>query len=513
MTPKQRIRVASPLTLVTLVVVAALSIATWAVLRSGVERQNKALIQNGAAQVTLVLQALLQNIQTQLRSLAFLTSSSGNSTAVFDEQAKAILTNPQSSVALVDISGSSPNILMARGPSLHPGQVLSPAVASFVSAGSPALSSLIVHSGTATDLALSASSTLRPKLVALELSPVDPSKATPDNSGPYRNIYIDVYNGRTASRDTLVLTTFGPAPLPSPVATSLLKFGKVTWLVQAAAKSPPAGAYATASPWVALGVGLLVAVVLAALVETLARRNRHSARLVEQRTAELLSAQKTIIRNERLAAVGELATVVSHELRNPLGAALNNLFLTRLELGDRIAGDLDRHLSSAEREVNRAARLSDDLTAYMREREPQFSPVEFSELAAEVLASTPAPDGIEVTVESTAIIDMDRVLMFQVLTNLITNAYQAMTQGGAVRLSAVAGPAPKITVEDSGEGFDPTIADRIFDPFFTTKDEGTGLGLAIVQRLVEAQGGDVSIDNATAGGARVSISLPLRPER
>jgi two-component system sensor histidine kinase FlrB len=102
--------------------------------------------------------------------------------------------------------------------------------------------------------------------------------------------------------------------------------------------------------------------------------------------------------------------------------------------------------------------------------------------------------------------------MAQVVTNLVTNAYQAMPDGGTVRLEAeYLGAGTRITVQDSGSGFDPAMGDRLFDPFFSSKDEGTGLGLAIVHRLVTLHGGAVEIENAPAGGARVVIDLPRRP--
>jgi signal transduction histidine kinase len=251
-----------------------------------------------------------------------------------------------------------------------------------------------------------------------------------------------------------------------------------------------------------------MALALAVAIEVLARRNRHSALLVQERTAELLDAQRTIVRQERLAAVGEMATVIGHELRNPMGAAINNLFLARMALGDELTPDVDRHLAGVEGQVNRAARLSEDLTAYMREREARLAQLEFSDLVAEVLEATPAPDGVDVALGDSTTIMADRALMVQVLTNLIVNAYQAMPDGGTLQMSAERHIRPRIIVEDTGRGIDPDVASRIFDPFFTTKDEGTGLGLAIAQRLVEIQGGTISIENRDTGGARVTISLP-----
>ena len=498
-------RFISSLALVTLVVVTGLSVGAWAVIRNGVQRQNSALVQNGAAQVALVAQTTLQSIQTELRSVAFFTSSSGYSPTVFEQQARAELANPRTSVALVNISASTPEVMVAQGPDLHPG-ALDPVLAAVADSASASLTSTIVQLGTTRDLVFAASSAVVPSLVTLATTPL-PTESMALQASPYRSFAINVFNGTKARSASLLITTDGHDRLPTPVASSVVTFADVTWLIHVSARTPLAGSYASASPWVALGVGLLVAASLAASVEILARRNRHSARMVELRTAELLDAHRAMVRQERLAAVGEMATVIGHELRNPLGAAINNLYLTRAALGEQPHEEVDTHLLRAERQVNRAARLSEDLTAYMREREPAFAEVEFAELVSRVLESTPAPADVTVLVDSTATVRVDPSLMTQVLTNLVTNAYEAMPEGGSVHLAASTDPGPLITVEDTGGGFDPGVATRLFDPFFTTRQEGTGLGLAVVNRLVEAQGGTVSIENVSSGGVKVTISF------
>jgi len=102
----------------------------------------------------------------------------------------------------------------------------------------------------------------------------------------------------------------------------------------------------------------------------------------------------------------------------------------------------------------------------------------------------------------------------QILPNLIDNAYQAMPDGGSLRVAAHADTeAVIITVEDSGGGIDPTMVDRFFEPFFTTRSDGTGLGLAIVRRLTEGHGGHIAIENRSSGGAIVTLRLPSEPSK
>jgi signal transduction histidine kinase len=496
-------------TLVVLVVVAGLSVGGWVLVRHQVDNQNKALLENDESQVVLLLQSALQNLQTQLRSVAYFTAASRNSPEVFAQQARSIVTGPTQSVALIDKSSPTPQVVLAKGKDLHAAQPLPAPLASVAARASADLSSSLVHIGGTTLVALAAATPVDPNLVALETSVINPHRATPNRRGPYRNIYINLYGTPAPGPDQLLLTTFGPGPLPQPVAASVLKLGSIRWLVEAAQRTPLSGTLAEASPWLALGAGLVLALLLVLLVETLARRERHAARLVAERTTDLLEAQKTLVRNERLTAVGELAAVVGHELRNPLGAATNNLFLLRHSLGDPVSGEVEEFLSETERQVNRAARLSEDLTAYMREREPSLVSLDFEELVADVLDATPPPPGVEVLVEDSVRFAGDAPLMTQVMTNLITNAYQAMPLGGSVRLAAFhEDHAVRITVQDGGDGFTSEVADRLFDPFFTTKDDGTGLGLAIVRRLVELHHGTVNIENVDGGGATVSIRLP-----
>ncbi len=226
--------------------------------------------------------------------------------------------------------------------------------------------------------------------------------------------------------------------------------------------------------------------------------------------SQLWASREALVRQERLSAVGEMATVIGHELRNPLGAAINLLFLVRSRLTDHDDPELDDYLDRVERETNRAVLLSEDLTAYMREREPVIVPLDLGAVVAEVLESTPPPAGVKVAVGDLGVdVQADRAQLVQMLTNLVTNAYQAMPDGGSLGVTGSESDGlVEITVADSGEGIDPAVADRLLEPFFTTKATGTGLGLAIVSRFAEGHNGTVCVENAPGGGARVTLRLP-----
>jgi len=146
----------------------------------------------------------------------------------------------------------------------------------------------------------------------------------------------------------------------------------------------------------------------------------------------------------------------------------------------------------------------------MRERVPVIMPLDLGALVTEVLESTPPPPGIEVSVGDLGVdLQADRAQLVQMLTNLITNAYQAMPDGGSLRVTGSESDGfVEITVQDSGVGIDPAFAERLLEPFFTTKPTGTGLGLAIVKRFAEGHHGAVSIESGPTGGACVVIRLP-----
>ncbi|HVA10062.1 MAG TPA: PAS domain S-box protein [Acidimicrobiales bacterium] len=216
-------------------------------------------------------------------------------------------------------------------------------------------------------------------------------------------------------------------------------------------------------------------------------------------------------RVERLSALGELATMIGHELRNPLGASINAIFLIRQLLGENLAPEVERYFSMAERETGRAASLAEDLTAYVRERQPVPMNVQFGVVLDEVLAASPPPQGVVVAIDGAdCALDADPSQLTQMLTNLITNAYQAMPEGGRLHIAAQETDGwVDVTVKDSGAGVEESALAQIFDPFFSTKDVGTGLGLSIVRRLAEAHHGTISLKNQASGGAIATLRLPL----
>jgi signal transduction histidine kinase len=355
----------------------------------------------------------------------------------------------------------------------------------------------------------------------LSLDPQAAGAAATQGQQPFEELSVALYAGPTAIPASLVLTTDKTAPTGGSLAKAAAPFGADTWLVVIKAKSPLEGTFAANVYWIVLAGGLVLAGVIGALAEALARRRDYALALVDERTAELETsvkqleqAQEQLLRQERLAAIGELASAVGHELRNPLGVITNAHYLLRAQL-DQAGGNesASRHLTTAEREVGAATLIVSDLLDFARAREPVSAPVNVPELIDEVQGVIPPPAGITIQRDNAADCPpamADRDQLRQVLLNLVTNAYEAMPNGGTVTI----GVAPvdgqvRVTVSDPGLGMDPETAARLFEPFFTRKARGIGLGLAVTKRIVESHGGKISVTTAPGEGSTFTVDLPV----
>ena len=244
---------------------------------------------------------------------------------------------------------------------------------------------------------------------------------------------------------------------------------------------------------------------------------------------DLRDANERLARSRRLAALGEMAAGIAHEIRNPLGSI--SLYVNLLEQDLR---ETPEQLNTA-RKINTAVRRLDaivsDVLCFSRELRPRLAHAnaavlmdraidlsipESSTLREKVnITRSCSPGGVELT--------CDPGLVQQALVNIIRNAIEAATESGVVQpsvalaatLRPLGEPSPEVvlSVEDNGPGVTDEVIERMFNPFFTTREVGTGLGLSIVHRIVDAHGGRVEVGNREHGpGALVELVFPVQAQ-
>ncbi len=241
----------------------------------------------------------------------------------------------------------------------------------------------------------------------------------------------------------------------------------------------------------------------------------HSGRLeelVKERTHELHEAQEELIRNERLAMLGQFAGSVGHELRNPLGVISNAVYYLQAVMED--PGETTReYLDMITREVRNAEKTICDLLELSRNRAPEARLVSIQEMVNEALLSQTSWGKVMVQTDIPAdlpAVHVDPRQMVQVIGNLITNAFQAMPDGGRLMLTARQDDSGVfLDVVDSGTGMSRELMVRIFEPLVSTKPRGIGLGLTLSKRLTDLNGARLEVESKKGKGSRFRIIFPL----
>jgi signal transduction histidine kinase len=228
----------------------------------------------------------------------------------------------------------------------------------------------------------------------------------------------------------------------------------------------------------------------------------------------LQEQERDLLRAEQLAAVGQLAAGVAHEVRNPLTGIK---FLIESALRPKnpvpLTGQDMRLISQ---EIVRIERTVQGLLDFARTPPPDRRPHDLRVLVAEATAlargrAEQKPAALNADLPDTAVpVSADRDQMLALLTNLLFNAIEATTPGSAVgvRVAAGAGGILTVAVTDAGPGIDPAVAARLFTPFATTKPTGTGLGLTVARRIARDHGGTLTAANGSHGGATFTLTLP-----
>ncbi len=492
--------------------------------RRVVEDQEQRLLSQRAAEVTALFTLSGARLQEALRTTATVVQLMPDDPGGFSTTAKtAVASRTFGAVAVLQPDGDGYRIVRSEGAGLGDGRVL----------GEPVIGALrrvrpdgVFVSTPVFELdgqrrlgyAVPVPNANPPLLVYAESVLGSANLSARTQNSLFSDLDGAVYTGDRVDAAQLVLNTgdFRPG---SGSASRTFQLGGDTWFIEVRAREPLVGSLASRQPWLYLIAGLMAAVLVAALVEILLRRRKFALGLVDQRTAELRqslveldAAQSRVVQSERLAAIGQLASAVGHELRNPLGVLSNVFYLLRQPLRQDDSF-VDRQLSTGEREVVAATLIVSDLLEYSKPRQPVFESVDIAALVDEVLSVAPPPSGVELGRRIPAgfpPIRADRPQLRQVLLNLVSNAYDAMGEGGLLVIEADQhGDTIRFSVSDTGGGIDAEVLPHLFEPFFTTKAKGIGLGLSVAHRIVAAHDGSLEATTHDGTGAAFTMILPV----
>jgi PAS domain S-box-containing protein len=258
------------------------------------------------------------------------------------------------------------------------------------------------------------------------------------------------------------------------------------------------------------------ALVLEARVATLGRSQRRGVLAVLTDMTEARALERRLRLKESLAAAGEMAAGLSHQVRNSLAAlaGYGRLLRTKNDAPDEV----DRLAGRIQDEVNELEQITRDFLRFARPEELNVEPADVTELVSEVLNTLDEDlEAAHVRVEKRfragpVLASVDAVLFKEALANLVRNGVEAMPTGGVltvcVETSSSAGEA-LVTLADTGQGLAGRELKELLRPFYTTKEGGTGLGLSVVEKVVALHGGTLSCRDGSEGGAVFRVGMPL----
>ena len=265
-----------------------------------------------------------------------------------------------------------------------------------------------------------------------------------------------------------------------------------------------------------------IALINSRMLETL-EENEKRLKSYTERLEELVEEEANKLKDaERLAAIGETAGMVGHDIRNPLQTITSSVYLAKEEVKSLPASskkeDLIESLETIEEQVSYINKIVSDLQDFVKPLNPKIEEIDLHKLVKDAFLSSAIPENIKVLIsieEDLPRLVVDRYLIKRVLINLITNAVQAMPDGGTISVKATQkNGVALISVEDTGLGIPEENRNKIFKPLFTTKSKGQGFGLSVCKRLVEAHnGGLITFESEVGKGSKFTIKIPSKVRR
>jgi len=256
-----------------------------------------------------------------------------------------------------------------------------------------------------------------------------------------------------------------------------------------------------------------VAIENAKLLQQLKEYSEHLEDKVEERTQELRGVQRQLLKSERLAAIGELAGMVGHDLRNPLMGITGATYYLRTKHGSEMDEKGREMLEIIERDIAYSNKIINDLLEYSREIKLEVTETSPKQIVQEALSLVPVPANVQVinNVQSQPKISVDLERMRRVFINMIRNAFDAMPNGGKLTITTKKWIRNlKFTFSDTGIGMSKETVSKLWSPLFTTKARGMGFGLPICKRIIEAHEGKILVESESGKGTTFTVIVPIK---
>jgi signal transduction histidine kinase len=255
--------------------------------------------------------------------------------------------------------------------------------------------------------------------------------------------------------------------------------------------------------------------------QVLRRQEAERAKELATLNATLKTTQAELLRQERLATLGQLTATVSHEIRNPLATIRASAFAVDLKTRNKDL-DVEEAVDRIQRNITRCDNIITELLDYTRMKEPELQTLYFDEWLQQVLTEQTIPKDITLNLNLSSGVDvsLDPNRFQRVIINLVDNACQAMLEYSILNehprvlsiTSDVIDRQLKLSIADTGPGIAPDVMPHIFEPLYSTKGFGVGLGLPIVREIVKQHAGEIEITSTSGQGTEVTLWLPL-PEQ
>src|SRR3989338_4961797 len=228
---------------------------------------------------------------------------------------------------------------------------------------------------------------------------------------------------------------------------------------------------------------------------------------------EMRRMQENLQRLEKLAAIGKLAGIMGHEIRNPLGVIRNSIYFLNMKFKESVDEKVRRHMDILETEIVACDKIISDVLEFARTKPPSFATEEINGVLQRFLSRANIPKIVKVETnlgENLPKINIDIAQVKQVFSNIISNAIEAMPKGGELQVTTSQTDSfISIALKDTGVGIPKENIDKLFTPLFSTKTKGLGLGLAARQNIISAHHGKIEFESKEGQGTTFIIKLPI----